>query len=103
MTCSILVCRKFISASGCRLAKPLLSSTCRDRALRVGVVGTGMMFNCAFASGHGRACLPVGFGAGPLVGFGPSLLLKVQTYSRDPSGLTVTEVGYQPVGIRPLT
>ena len=36
-------------------------------------------------------------------GSGPALLLPFTTYSRLPSRLTLTEFGYQPVGIRPAT
>src|SRR5262245_11533950 len=60
-----------------------------------------MILSCAFASGHGRAVTKVGLGAGPLAGLGPVLLMNVQTYSRAPSALTETEVGYHPVGMRP--
>src|ERR1700726_332636 len=103
MTWSILLFKKAIMGSVFRLAMPLLSSTCRERAARTGLSGTGMMFSCAFSSGNDRVTTKVVLGAGPLAGLGPELLLNVQTYILAPSLLTETEVGYQPVGIRPVT
>src|SRR5207245_4939381 len=45
--------------------------------------------------GHGVQAQPAAFA--------PSGLLPFTTYSQPPSPLTLTELGYQPVGIKPAT
>jgi L-asparaginase II len=42
-------------------------------------------------------------GAAEAFGFGPELLLALATKSRRPSEATCTAVGYQPVGMSPIT
>src|SRR5271169_2118334 len=118
ITCLMWSCRNAIMGSWPRLKKPLLASTRNDRYQRVSVSGTGMVRNPAFSRARMYSLREVGFDGGqrspeysdgmPSPGqstrysrFWPALDFMFTTYNVLPSALTVTELGYHPVGIRP--
>src|SRR5208282_6117485 len=118
ITCLMWSCKNAIMGSRCRLTKPLLASTRSDRYVRVLASGTGMVRNPAFSRARMYSLREVAFAGGqrspeypdgmPSPGqstrysrFGPALDFMFTTYNVLPSALTVTELGYQPVGMRP--
>src|SRR5208282_5088050 len=118
ITCLMCSCRYAIMGSQPRLKKPLLASTRNDRYQSVSVSGTGIVRNPAFSRASMYSLREVGFAGGhrspeysdgmPLPGqsarysrLGPALDFMFTTYNVLPSALTVTELGYQPVGMRP--
>ena len=90
----------------------LLKATCQvSRASSCGG-GRGSDRNPALCSCQTYWFLPLQVFASPLAmdrlsrqasGLGPALLLPFTTYSMRPSLLTLTALGYQPVGSRPIT
>src|SRR5215468_6826650 len=105
MTCLICWRRRAIverprSRSG-SVPKLLFSATCLVKSASSELVGTGNVAKPAFS-----VCRTYWFAPEhprQLPGLGPGIDLALTTKRVFPSALTLTEVGYQAVGIRPRT